>query len=150
MDSEFWTPLKVVVAALLAGLLLYWLGVGIWTGSWDLAIANAKRSYQVQKIQTNNDNRITQQGYANQTASVTRFDNDQTTIDQLESQIAGPNDPTLAADKVTARQTAQDACAAAQQMTKGTITSLGVFDGKWIDTNCQGGTLNPASKYFAS
>lgn len=124
---------KVVIV--LAALLLGIYGIfAAYEGSWTLSKSVLSHQQQLNKQRISNENQNIQNGNANQQGQLSAFNNDD---QQLNGLTAGPQ----------AAAVARDMCSTGSQINGNTVGWAG-YDKGWFNTNCNGGTLSPSSKYF--
>ncbi len=139
MSSDTSNTGKIIAGAVLAVLVIVYGSMALYRGSWDLANANAARSYQLAQKNTNRQAHIDQSNYGAQKGF-------QAAVEQNISAAVGdvaqiPGAPDGAALKVEAINAGDKACYWANQLVPSALPIPPQMEG-WIKANCSFGTLS--------
>ena len=142
-DNDEITPTRVFLGlgrwawlAIIAGLMVAGLFIGLWQAFWTVSAADATKNYQV-----------TQNGVSNQDTLRTNIDTGFGTLLREEAQVgADKTNPSLATDaQAEASNEANTICGWAAQVTG---VPLPADQAAWVTQNCQDSGLSPSSSYY--
>lgn len=129
-------------AAIAAILIVIYGSVALYRGSWELTRANAARSYQLQKLNTDRQTQILHDSYSYQSATASDLTHKISDITDETTQMDGISPSSLQWSDLHAQRLgeAKLACADAVQLTRVPSAQAG-----WVRQNCLAGTVSPAS-----